>query len=156
MTYYYTYSTDTKTLTRAKDPLDGVIHPSAAAYAAIGAYPLAQDDPEPTPPEGKIAVEDGYTLTDNEWHRAWKYEDAPPPPPRTFSKRKLYNAFKRRAYWNVVRSFIESQGVWDDWSFATTLDEDDPLMVAAVAGLTATLGLTQEQMETILAECVAD
>lgn len=82
MTTYYTYNTATKRLTRAPDPatIDGqmVVHPSAAMYASIGAYPLGDTTP-PTPPEGKVAVPDGYALDGGEWVRQWRFDDAPAP-----------------------------------------------------------------------------
>ena len=76
----YTYSPTTKRLTRADDPatIDGqmIVHPSAAQYARLGAYPL-RTVPPPTPPEGKVAVPDGYELVDSAWQQAWRFEDAP-------------------------------------------------------------------------------
>ena len=81
-TRFYTYDTTTKRLTRAPDPatIDGqmVVHPSAAMYASIGAYPLGDTTP-PTPPEGKIVVQDGYELDFGEWRPHWIFYDAPPP-----------------------------------------------------------------------------
>jgi len=78
----YTYNSETKRLTRAPDPatIDGrlVIHPTAAMYATIGAYPLGTS-PAPEPPEGKIVVQDGYVLESGEWRPKWVYEDAPAP-----------------------------------------------------------------------------
>jgi len=82
MTTYYTYDSTTKRLTRASDPatIDGqmVVHPSAAMYARIGAYPARRTTP-PDAPDGKIAVPDGYALQGGEWVQQWKFEDAPPP-----------------------------------------------------------------------------
>lgn len=82
MILYYTYSPTTQRLTRAPDPatIDGqmVVHPSAAMYARIGAYPLG-DTTAPIPPEGKIAVPDGYALEGGEWVRQWRLDDAPAP-----------------------------------------------------------------------------
>ena len=82
MTPYYTYDPTTKRLTRASDPatIDGqmVVHPSATMYASIGAYPARQTQP-PEPPEGKIAVSDGYALRGGEWVQQWRLDDAPAP-----------------------------------------------------------------------------
>ena len=82
MTPYYTYDSTTKRLTRASDPatIDGqmVVHPSAAMYAQIGAYPARQTQP-PDAPEGKVAVPDGYALEGGEWIQQWRFEDAPAP-----------------------------------------------------------------------------
>lgn len=82
MTTYYTYDPATKRITRASDPamIDGqmVVHPSAEMYATIGACPLGDTTP-PTPPEGKIAVQDGYELDYGEWRPHWVFDDAPAP-----------------------------------------------------------------------------
>jgi len=82
MTTYYTYYPTTKRLTRASDPatIDGqmVVHPSAAMYARIGAYPARQTTPPPAP-EGKVAVPDGYALEGGEWVQQWRFDDAPAP-----------------------------------------------------------------------------
>ena len=58
--------------------------------------------------------------------------------------------------WTPVKSYMEQVGAWTDFDLATTLDEDDPLIVAAVAALKAQLGLTDEQVEAILAASVAE
>ena len=81
---YYTYSETTKRLSRADDPatIDGrrVTHPSAAMCAKIGAYPLADPmPPAPTPPEGKVAVFDGYEIHYGHWVQKWRYDDIPAP-----------------------------------------------------------------------------
>lgn len=82
MTTYYTYDSTTKRLTRASDPatIDGqmVVHPSAAMYARIGAYP-ARQTPPPDAPEGKVAAPDGYALEGGEWVQQWRLDDAPAP-----------------------------------------------------------------------------
>ena len=80
----------------------------------------------------------------------------PPPPPRSLSKRKLYRALGAAGIWEGAKSYMESAGCWEDWQYATTLDEDDPLIVAAVAALKQSLGLTDEQVEAILAASVAE
>ena len=88
--------------------------------------------------------------------RSWAEVQDPPPPPRSLSKRKLYRALGAAGIWEGAKSYMESAGCWEDWQYATTLDEDDPLIVAAVAALKAQLGLTDEQVEAILAASVAD
>lgn len=88
--------------------------------------------------------------------RSWAEVKDPPPPPRSLSKRKLYRALGAAGIWEGAKSYMEGAGVWEDWQFATTLDEDDPLIVAAVAALKQSLGLTDEAVEAILAASVAE
>lgn len=83
-TRYYTLNTATTpaTLSPLALPIavDGrlVHHPTPAQAAQHGAYPRADDAP-PTPPEGKIAVPDGWEVRDGAWHSSWRYVDAPLP-----------------------------------------------------------------------------
>lgn len=86
----YTYDEPTKRLEVAKNygTIDraAVINPTREQSARMTppAYPLADPmPPAPTPPEGKIAVPDGYEPADTpdgkEWRQVWRYEDIPAP-----------------------------------------------------------------------------
>jgi len=110
---------------------------------------------KPEPQEG-YHIEARYSDEDDGIHTTWVEVADPPPPPRTFSKRKLYRALSTADVWTAAKAYMESAGVWEDWEYATTLDEDDPLLVAAVAALKTQLGLTDEQVEAILAASVAE
>lgn len=159
MTLYYTYDSTTKRLTRASDPatIDGqmVVHPSSAMYARIGAYTARQTLP-PDAPEGKVAVPDGYALEGSEWVQQWRYEDAQPPPPRTFSKLKLYAALAQAGLWDPLVAWLNTQtfeGINAHTAFmlAQDLVEDHPMFAQWLAAAKATLGVTDEQVEAILA-----
>ena len=127
--------------------------------ATLGYYPLDETAPAPTPPDGYHA-EARYAYDDvaapTEIVQSWEVVQDPPPPPRSFSKRKLYRAFTEAGVWPAIRAYMESAGVWEDWEYATTLDEDDPLIAAALPALQAALGWTAEQMEAVLAASVAE
>lgn len=90
MQTYYTYDSTTKRLSVAPKyaTIDGaaVINPPREQCARMTppAYPLADPmPPAPAPPEGKIAVPDGYEPADTpdgkEWRQKWRYEDTPAP-----------------------------------------------------------------------------
>ena len=118
-----------------------------------------EETPMPEPREGyhfeqRFAYDDAEAPT--RVVRSWAEVQNPPPPPRSLSKRKLYRALGAAGIWEGAKSYMESAGCWEDWQYATTLDEDDPLIVAAVAALKAQLGLTDEQVEAILAASVAE
>jgi hypothetical protein len=125
---------------------------------SIGWYRL-EETPAPEPREG-YHYEARYAYDSAEAPtrvvRSWVEVQDPPPPPRSLSKRKLYRALGAAGIWEGAKSYMESAGCWEDWQYATTLDEDDPLIVAAVAALKAQLGLTDEQVEAILAASVAE
>lgn len=162
MTTYYTYNPATKRLTRAPDPatINGamVIHPTAAMYATLDAYPLGSTTP-PTPPEGKVAVPDGYELVDSAWQQAWKFEDAPPPPPRTFSKLKLYAALTQAGLWDALVAWLQSQtyegiNAYTAFTLAQDLTDDHPLFSQWLAAAKTALSVSDETAEAILAASV--
>ena len=82
MTRYYTLTPD-DTLSSLSLPvkIGGAwrLHPTPAQAAQLGAYPRADDDVPPTPPEGKMAEPAGWETREGVWHRVWRIVDAPPP-----------------------------------------------------------------------------
>ena len=83
MTRYYTLDSATNDLMSLTLPvvIDGKqrLHPTPAQAAQLGAYPRNDDEPAPTPPEGKVAIPDSWEVRDGKWVRTWRYEDAPSP-----------------------------------------------------------------------------
>jgi hypothetical protein len=126
---------------------------------SIGWFRL-EETPAPEPREG-YHFEARYAYDSAEAPtrvvRSWAEVQDPPPPPRSLSKVKLMRALKARSLWLPVKAFIEaSEDYADEWALSTTLDEDNALIVSAVAALKAQLGLTDEQVEEILAASVAE
>lgn len=154
MTQYYTYNHTTRTLSLAPKAVrtaQGIVcNPTAEQYASIGAYPLAAD-PAPTPPEGKVAIANGYELRNGEWHRTYRYEDAPPPTPRTFSKYRLVRALQTEGVWLQVKEWLQSQdGAWDLYLAAEDVSGDEPLLAQGIAAVKELLGWTDEQVAAVL------
>lgn len=165
MQTYYTYDSATKRLTPAPKyaTIDGaaVINPTREQCARMEppAYPLADPmPPAPTPPEGKIAVSDGYEPADTpdgkEWRQKWRYEDAPPPPPRQFSKLKIVAALTAQGVWPQVKAFIEQAGLYDLYLAAQDFAEDNEYFTQGRQQLQTALGWTDEQVEAVLAQAV--
>lgn len=111
---------------------------------------------KPDDPQAGYHYEVRYSDEEDCIQASWVEVADPPPPPRVFSKRKLYRALSAAEVWAPAKTYMEQSGCWEDWEFATTLDEDDPLLVAAVNALKTQLGLTDEQVEAILAASVAE
>lgn len=125
----------------------------------IGWYRL-EETPAPEPMEG-YHFEARYAYDSAEAPtrvvRSWAEVQDPPSPPRSLSKVRLMRALKARGLWLPVKAFIEaSEDYADEWTLSTTLDEDNALIVSAIAALKAQLGLTDEQVEAILAASVAE
>lgn len=123
---------------------------------SLGLMPFDEVPPPEQPAPTGSHYEPRYSVIDERIAETWVAVADPPPTPRVFSKRKLYRALSAAEVWTPARAYMESAGVWEDWEFATTLDEDDPLIVAAIAALKQQLGLTDEQVEIILAASVAE
>jgi hypothetical protein len=86
--------------------------------------------------------------------------DAPTPPEpgfRELSRVKLYRKFRSMGIWEQVKAWMQSQdGVWEEWEYSTTLDENNELVMGAKAALKSDFGLTDDQIETIVSESTAD
>lgn len=105
-------------------------------------------------PEGDYAVaydpEDAnreYTETDI------PVDEKPGPEPgfRELSRVKLYRKFKSMGIWEQVKAWMQSQeGVWEEWEYSTTLDEDNDLVKGAKEAFKTSLGLTDEVVEEIV------
>lgn len=154
MTTYYTL-TAAGNLERLELPvvIDGKqrLHPSTAQAAALGAYTRNDDAPAPTPPEGKIAVPDSWEVQDGEWVRTYTYEDAPPPPPRTFSKLRLVAALTEAGVWAQAKALIEQAGLYDLFLAAQDFAEDNEFFAQGRAALQTALGWTDQQVDAVLA-----
>lgn len=159
ITPYYTYSEITKRLSRADDPatIDGrkVVHPSAATYARMKppAYQLANPmPPAPTPPEGKVAVFDGYEESGGKWVQKWRFDDAPPPPPKVYSTADAIEVLMKEEVWPQCRAWIEEQGLLDlvlvTKEFSSDLENFDKV----IGGLQQLLGWSDEKVVEVLAQ----
>lgn len=160
----YEYDETTKRLHIAPNyaTIDGaaVINPTREQYAQMTppAYPLGTSTP-PEPPEGKYAFPDGFVAVDTpdgkEWLQKWRYEDAPPPPPRTFSKLKLYAAIAQAGLWDPLVAWLNTQtfegiNAYTAFMLAQDLVEDHPMFEQWLAAAKAALSVTDEQAEAIL------
>ena len=158
-TQYYTYSTETKRLTAAPKVVRYGGHlygnPKPEHYALIGAYPRGASV-APTPPEGKVAVPDGYALVANEWIQQWRFEDAPPAPPKVYQTADVIEALMAHDVWPQCREWIEAQGLLDlvlvTKEFTTDMENFD----AIKQGLQTLLGWTDAQVAELLAEAEAE
>ena len=86
-------------------------------------------------------------------------DDPPPPEPgfRELSRVKLYRKFRSLGIWEQVKAWMQSQeGVWEEWEYSTTLDENNELVVDAKAALRDNFGLTDDEIEGIVSESVAE
>lgn len=129
MTRYYTLDTATRDLEPLELPIavDGrlVLHPSPAQAAAHNAYQRNDNAPAPTPPEGKVAIPDSWEVRDGEWVRTWRYEDAPPAPPRRWSRLTIKTALAQSGMLAAARSYLAGIEVAPGYTAAEALTDCD-------------------------------
>ena len=123
---------------------------TAEKYLAAGYLPV-EDEP-PTPPEGMEPVSREYVEVNGKIFSRWVYR-APVKAPRIFSKLKTVEALIELGVWPEVRAWIEAQGLYDLYLAAVEFPEDDSRFVAGVDALKNKIGLSDEQVENILARC---
>lgn len=126
----------------------------------LGYFPLVTPV-QPEPREG-YHYEARYTDDGDRIVTSWVEAENPPPPPRTFSKFKLKLAIANAGFLAQFEQMLAQVEVLPGYSGAAafadaiTLDEDHPKFAAAVVLAKQEFGLTDEQVEEILAESVAE
>lgn len=153
---YYTKNTTTKRLILQPNYITTAagttVNPSAAQWAAIGAYPRA-DDPVPTPQEGKVAVLDDYEVRDGAWHALWRFEDAPPAV-IFVSKARVESVVDRMGLTSAFTAWLNSKaayiGAWLRGGDSIAYDPADN--AGDLASLIAALGIPQGQVALLIGE----
>ena len=131
--------------------------PTEAEYNAHGFYRVVDEVPQSPAPEGFHYEPSGWELADGVIRRVYEAVQDPPPPPRTFSKYKMVAALMAANLWDGVKAWIEGQdGAYDLYLAAEDISEDEPLLAQGIAALKAELGITDEQVEAILAASVKE
>lgn len=163
MTRYYTLNPATNDLALLELPvaIDGHqrLHPSPAQAAALGAYPRNDNAPAPTPPEGKIAVPDSWEVQDGEWVRTYRYEDAPPPPPRRWSRLSIKTALAQAGLLSQALAYLAQVEIATGYSAAEALQDCDYIeegfptaerWSALLDGAAQALGKTRAEIDAFL------
>ena len=144
--------------------LDGrtILAPKAAHYARVGYLPLSSDYPV-DPPQGKHYERTGKIEPDGAGDYRWVYRlvDDPPPPPRTFSKLKLYAALSAANLWDTLKAWLEAQtyegmNAWEAFSLAQELAEDHPMFAKWFSAAKTALGVDDATAEELLTKCVKE
>lgn len=127
---YYTLNTATTPATLLPLALpvvvDGrlVLHLTPAQAATHDAYPRADDAP-PVPPEGKVAVPDGWEVRDGAWVRAYRYDPAPPAPPRRWSRLSIKTALAQSGMLAAARAYLAGVEFAPGYTAAEALTDCD-------------------------------
>ena len=151
------------------------MNPSEASYLAAG-WKKVTDEP-PAPEEGCTVEPSTWTETDTTLVRVYKQVPMPAPQPqdgtgggrdgdmpsepapvgkRIFSKLKLVAALKAADKWVLVKTWLEEKAYYDFYLAAQNFAEDNELFLEGKAAIQRYLNMSDEQIEAILSQCVAD
>ena len=132
------------------------VNPSEESYLAAGWKKVVDEPPEPE--EGKRVEADGWTENQTEVIRTYAQLEMTREAvgPRTFSKLKMLLALKKRNLWVLVRTWIEEHGLYDFYLAAQFFTEDNEYFIEGRKELQKFSGKTDEEIEEILAESIAD
>ena len=75
---------------------------------------------------------------------------------RIISKLKLVAALKEADKWVLVKTWLEEKSYYDYYLAAQDFAEDNELFVEGREAIKRYLGMSDEQIEAILSQCVAD
>ena len=123
---------------------------SAEKYLEAGYLPVVEEEPNPS--EGKEPFYREYVEEDGKIIHRWRYH-TPVKPPRVFSKLRAVEALTELGVWGEVKAWIEEQGLYDLYLAAVEFSEDDKRFITGVSVLKEKLGLSDDQVESILSRC---
>ena len=166
-TTYYRYNELTRVLTAEPRyivtiDLRKIVNPTAEQYATLrNAYPKGADAPLPEPQEGKVAEYGGYALgeSDHLWHKQWVLVDAPPPPPRRWTRLSIKTALAQAGMLAAARTYLSATEIatgYTAWEALTDCDYIEEGFGGAEAwnalldGAANALGKTREEIDAFL------
>ena len=161
---------------------EGVVkmNPSEESYLAAGWKKVVEDPPQAN--EGCTVEPSGWTETETTLVRTYKQVPKPAAPEaegggsggtgggrdsdmpsapapvgkRTFSKLKLVAALKAADKWVLVKTWLEEKSYYDYYLAAQNFAEDNELFAEGKAAIQRYLNMSDEDIEAILSQCVAD
>ena len=150
-----------------------LMNPSAASYLAAGWKKVVEKPPAPE--EGMTVEVSGWSETETALVRTYKQIPIPPQPEaggggqggdtppapapvgkRIFSKLKVVAALKAADKWVLVKTWLEEKAYYDYYLAAQNFAEDNALFLEGKAAIQRYLNMSDEDIEAILSQCVAD
>ena len=119
------------------------------------------ETPMPENPQDGYHAEPRYAYDSDETPtriiESWEVVQDEPPPPRTFSKLKLVEQAEKHGIADQVIVMLRDNALlYEKWSAASVLREDNESFKAGKALAKSMLGLSDELIESALAASVAD
>lgn len=95
----------------------------------------------------------GYTFTNylayTAWEKKWRKVK-----PVKYSRLSIYMALRDMGKWDVAETFMKANGLYEPFMFAQEISSDHPLFASVKAQVAVALGLTEEQVDALLKECI--
>lgn len=131
---------------------------------ADGCLEIVNDNEKPSLDEGQKLLYRFAAGEDGRLHKTYFAVDARDRRgelPRVFSKLKIYGSIAKIGAWQTIRSWLESKDVdgingWEAFQLAQDVSEDHPLFAPLAEEARQLLGLSAEQFDSILDECILD
>lgn len=108
-------------------------------------------DAPPTTDDTHYALPTSWTETDDAIVRVYEVKEIEKPP-RKFSKLKVVIALTQMGIWEQVKNWIVAQGLYDLYLAANEFSEDDEYFKVGVVSLQRQLDVSNEVLESILAQ----
>ena len=164
---YYRYNALTRILTAEPRYIvladrTTITNPTAEQYATLrDAYPKGEDAPMPEPQEGKIVAYGGYALGEGDhlWHKQWTLVDAPPPPPRRWTRLAIETALAQAGMLDAMDAYLAQVTVVGTLTAARAFSRCDYIEEgfggaekwnALLDGAAQALGKTRQEIDAFL------
>ena len=95
----------------------------------------------------------GYTFADSHARQVWTCSWRKVKPVK-YSRLSIYLMLRDIAKWEAAEAYMKAHGLYEPFMFAQEISSDHPLFAAAKSQVAAALGLTEEQIDELLKECV--
>ena len=152
----------TLTLADGSSVIRGESRLAASDYLAQGWKRVIDEKPAPSA-TNRYVYATGWAETDDAITRQYAEADIPAPVkvPRKFSKLKIYGAIAQLGAWEKVKSWLEAKDVggingWTAFTLAQEVSESHELFASLAEEARQLLGLTQEQFDAMLDQCVLE
>lgn len=95
----------------------------------------------------------GYTFTNSVAYQAWgkKWRKVRPV---KYSRLSIYAVLSHLGKWELAEAWMKEQGLYTAFMLAQEISSDHPLFMTVKAQVAEALGLTQEQVDALLKECI--
>ena len=133
-----------------------VYNPTDKHYRLAGYQSVVETPPSDSTAEGYHYEPRGWEERDGAILRVYEQVANPPPAPRVFSKLKCVAALMSAGVWPQVKAFVEQAGLYDLYLAAQDFAEDNAYFTQGRAALQSALGWSDEQVEAVLAQCIAE